>query len=178
MLFLQKSRHINNYKILSSSFSFCFLKLSKFVLVKIWLTCWYSNFIGFVESWTNSVIIPATTNVGGLNSLRTITTLSKPNYFVPHSANIHLTNLRNVITTMEATGGNAIFNKMFEMFKLDQFNGSNVTHWNAKLMFFQMELGIAYLLSSDLLAIPESTIQDSDKIKVARKKIWRWWGAL
>nr|XP_033515465.1 uncharacterized protein LOC117279935 [Nicotiana tomentosiformis] len=65
---------------------------------------YFHYMLAAIESWRNSVIIPATTNVGCLNSLRTITTPSKPNYFVPHSANIHLTILRNVITTMEATG--------------------------------------------------------------------------
>nr|XP_009779098.1 PREDICTED: uncharacterized protein LOC104228343 [Nicotiana sylvestris] len=71
---------------------------------------------------------------------------------------------------MEASGGDSGFNKMFDVFKLDRFDGSNFTHWKDKLLFFLTELGIAYLLSSDLTAMPEPTAEDSDEIKAARKK--------
>ncbi|OIT22056.1 hypothetical protein A4A49_57908, partial [Nicotiana attenuata] len=71
---------------------------------------------------------------------------------------------------MEASGSDSGLNKMFEVFKLDRFDGSNFTRWKDKLLFFLTELGIAYLLSSDLTAMPEPTAEDSDEIKAARKK--------
>ncbi|XP_019267223.1 PREDICTED: uncharacterized protein LOC109244570 [Nicotiana attenuata] len=71
---------------------------------------------------------------------------------------------------MEASGSDSGFNKMFEVFKLYRFDGSNFTHWKDKLLFFLTELGIAYLLSSDLTEMPEPTAEDSDEIKAARKK--------
>ncbi|XP_019263214.1 PREDICTED: uncharacterized protein LOC109240977 [Nicotiana attenuata] len=71
---------------------------------------------------------------------------------------------------MEASGSDSGFNKMFEVFKLDRFDGSNFTRWKDKLLFFLTKLGISYLLSSDLTAMPEPTAQDSDETKAARKK--------
>ena len=50
------------------------------------------------------------------------------------------------------------------------FDGTNFTHWKDKLLVLLTELGIAYLLSADLPAIPEPSDKDTDEIKASRKK--------
>lgn len=59
---------------------------------------------------------------------------------------------------------------MFVGLKLDHFDGSNFTHWKDKFLFFLIELGVAYLIMTDVVAILEPTKNDSADIKEALKK--------
>ena len=73
---------------------------------------------------------------------------------------------------METVATDFVVNKMFnpDVLKLDRFDGINFTRWKDKLFFFLIELGVAYLLSSNLPAIPEQSKGETEDIKVSRKK--------
>ena len=73
---------------------------------------------------------------------------------------------------METVATDSVVNKMFnpDVLKLDRFDGINFTRWKDKLFFFLIELGVAYLLSSNLPAIPEQSEGETEDIKVSRKK--------
>ena len=66
----------------------------------------------------------------------------------------------------------SVVNKMLnpDVFKLDHFDGTNFTRWKDKLIFLLTELGVAYLLSPNLPAIPEQSEEENEEIKVSRKK--------
>ena len=72
---------------------------------------------------------------------------------------------------MEATATPTV-NKMFnpDIFKLDRFDGTNFTRWKDRVLFFLTELGVAYLISSELPTIPAPTDDETEEIKTARKK--------
>ncbi|EEF28352.1 conserved hypothetical protein [Ricinus communis] len=54
--------------------------------------------------------------------------------------------------------------------KLDCFDGTNFTCWKDKLLFLLTELGVAYLLSGNLPAIPEPINDESKETKAFGKK--------
>ena len=66
----------------------------------------------------------------------------------------------------------SVVNKMFnpDVFKLDHFDGTNFTRWKNKLIFLLTELGVAYLLSLNLPAIPEPSKGENEEIKISHKK--------
>ena len=51
----------------------------------------------------------------------------------------------------------SVVNKMLnpDVFKLDHFDGTNFTRWKDNLFFLLIDLGVTYLLSPNLPAIPE-----------------------
>ena len=73
---------------------------------------------------------------------------------------------------METVATDSVVNKMFnpDVLKLDRFDGTNFTRWKDKLFFFLTELGVAYLLSPNLPAIPKQSEVENEEIKVSRKK--------
>ena len=54
--------------------------------------------------------------------------------------------------------------------QLDHFDGTIFTHWKGKLFFLLTILKIAYVLDPNLEPLPEPKEDDSDVVKVARKK--------
>ncbi|KAH0706465.1 hypothetical protein KY285_010969 [Solanum tuberosum] len=54
--------------------------------------------------------------------------------------------------------------------KLDPLDGSNFTRWNDKMNISLTALKIFYVLNSLLVALPESTPDDTNEVKIERKK--------
>ena len=57
-----------------------------------------------------------------------------------------------------------------EFVKLDRFDGTNFVRWKDKMMFLLTALKISYVLDPNLAEIPTPTAEDSDELKVSRKK--------
>ena len=84
---------------------------------------------------------------------------------------IKIFNNFKVIIAMGSKSDMATFKMMNQDFvKLDRFNGMNFTLWKDKLMFLLTALKIAYVLDQILSKLLEPTDNDSDQLKVERKK--------
>ena len=57
-----------------------------------------------------------------------------------------------------------------EFMKLDHFDWTNLIHWKDKVMFLLTALKISYILDPNLPKIPIPAPEDSDQLKIGRKK--------
>lgn len=69
--------------------------------------------------------------------------------------------------TIEGTNANNVMIKLFksDLIKLYHFDGTNFTTWKEKILFFPMELRVAYLLAENLPKILESMKNEPEETK-------------
>jgi hypothetical protein len=76
-----------------------------------------------------------------------------------------------MIFTMEGGSDVTSFKVINQNFvKLDRFDGTNFTRWQDKMKILLTALKIFYVLDPSLKPLPEPTPEDTDAIKVERKK--------